>query len=72
VESLANGIPLITTSHWANGLETGIDHAFLVADDGYSFLNSILNLINNERLRKNLSLNAVKLVRTTFSEVYVL
>jgi glycosyltransferase involved in cell wall biosynthesis len=68
IESLANGIPLITTRHGARGLEEGVNKAFLVAENKMQFIQLLDKLINNYRLRKELNQNALKYVGQNLSE----
>ena len=42
VEALANGLPLITTPEGANGLEDGINNAFLLANTTEEWIESII------------------------------
>jgi glycosyltransferase involved in cell wall biosynthesis len=67
VEALAHGLPLVTTTHGARGIETGINNAFLVADEPSEFIHSIASLIENVKFRTHLSKNARKLIADRFS-----
>ncbi|MGZ3998994.1 MAG: glycosyltransferase family 4 protein [Mucilaginibacter sp.] len=66
-EALAHGLPLITTSHGARGLEAAQGSAFLVADTPESFIEAILSLSGNKALRKQLSESALTFIAEEFS-----
>jgi glycosyltransferase involved in cell wall biosynthesis len=68
IEAISNGIPLITTSHGASGLENGIGNSFLVADNEDDFLEMLLNLAKNSVLRKQISINAIEWADEKFGE----
>jgi glycosyltransferase involved in cell wall biosynthesis len=67
VEALANGIPLITTSHAANGIEAGICNAFLVADTPLEFVDKLNLLVDCFQERRRLSENAVAFIGRNFT-----
>jgi glycosyltransferase involved in cell wall biosynthesis len=67
VEALAHGLPLVTTTHGARGIEAGINKAFLVADDTKEFIKSIESLIESAKLREKLSNNAHKFIEDNLS-----
>ncbi len=67
IEALANGIPLVTTTHGARGLENGIDKAFLVANTAQGFISSLSRLIISVNLRKKLSKKAILYINSKFS-----
>jgi spore maturation protein CgeB len=67
IEALANGKPLITSSHGARGLETAKGKAFLTADDPASFIDALSLLIENTDYRSNLSINAHDFIKENFS-----
>jgi glycosyltransferase involved in cell wall biosynthesis len=68
IDALANGIPLVTTTHGARGIEKGIGNAFLVADGATEFIKAIEILIESVKLRTRLGKNAIDLVNENFSE----
>ena len=47
IEGLGHGKPLVTTSVGADGLETGIGEAFLVADKAADFATAVIGLMQN-------------------------
>ncbi|PIG93900.1 glycosyltransferase family 4 protein [Gloeocapsopsis sp. IPPAS B-1203] len=55
VEALCHSKPLVTTTVGAEGLEHGINEAFLVSDSPKDALEQISTLIENEEIRKNFS-----------------
>jgi len=67
IEALAHGLPLVTTTHGARGIEPGIHKAFLVADDAEGFIQSIGSLIKKATIRKKLRKNAHQFIRDRFS-----
>lgn len=67
IETLGNGIPLITTSNGAMGITEQIDTSFLVADDSISFLEKLEDLIGSYNKRQDLSDNAHQYIKENFS-----
>jgi hypothetical protein len=67
VEALGSGLPLVTTTHGAIGMESGINHSFLAADDQASFSRYILNLIDDYDMRKNLGEKAYEYALNNYS-----
>ncbi|MGH7454772.1 MAG: glycosyltransferase family 4 protein [bacterium] len=58
IEALSYAKPLITTPKGARGLEDGMGHAFGVAQSAQDFADKIIQLLENEELRKMLSQKA--------------
>jgi glycosyltransferase involved in cell wall biosynthesis len=67
IEALANGIPLVTTSHGSRGLEAARENALLVADEAPAFAAALLRLIQDAGLRSSLANNACVYVKEQFS-----
>lgn len=67
VEALSCGLPLITTSHGAMGLEAGINKAFLVADSIYAFCERMNYLISDFGFRSTLAEQAFQFAEKNFS-----
>jgi glycosyltransferase involved in cell wall biosynthesis len=67
MEALAHGIPLVTTSHGARGLEPIKNKGFLVADDPDDFAKAICSLIESNVLRKKISECAQNYIMENFS-----
>ncbi|MFC0513597.1 glycosyltransferase family 4 protein [Mucilaginibacter angelicae] len=67
IEALAYGVPLITTTHGARGLEAGLNNCMLIADTAHEFTDAVELLINDFPLRRQFSFNAQKLIETHFS-----
>ncbi|HVU98017.1 MAG TPA: glycosyltransferase family 4 protein [Puia sp.] len=67
VEALAHGLPLVTTTHGASGLEDAAGSCFLPADDPPAFLSAMDRLIRDAGLRQALGRNAIEYARTHFS-----
>ncbi|SDE67055.1 glycosyltransferase [Desulfuromonas thiophila] len=55
IEALGFGLPLLTTSEGAVGLESGRGSAFLVADTASEFKAELLYLLKNNQVRTHLS-----------------
>lgn len=68
MEALSNGIPLITTTHGASGLELGIGKSFRVADSKEDFIEILIELAENSTVRRDLSIQAHSLIRNHFEE----
>lgn len=64
IEAMANGVPMITTSHGAIGIEDGISHSFLVANTPIDFITRILEC---SKSRKQLITNAHLFIESKFS-----
>ncbi len=67
VEAIANGLPLVTTSHGARGLEGLNGTCFLVANHPSEFYLAIARLIENRLLRNKLSQRAIAFAKKHFS-----
>jgi glycosyltransferase involved in cell wall biosynthesis len=67
MEALGCGIPLLTTSHGAGGLEAHVGQALLVADEPAGFAMQLDQLLDSYALRWSLGTAAYQLVRTRFS-----
>lgn len=65
VEALANGLPLITTTHGSSGLEQG-EGAFIIADSAVEFANAIEKLVSSLIERQTLALKAIEFARSNF------
>lgn len=68
VEALGYGVPLITSTHGAVGLEDGIAEAFLTADSPQEYVFAFESLIKDFRVRKRLSNSAFEYAKCHFSE----
>ena len=66
VEALANGIPLVTTSVGAQGLEQVAGKAYCVADDAAAFLQS-LRTLRDPAIRRRLSESALAYAEANLS-----
>ena len=67
VEALANSIPLVTTMHGARGMEDGVDKAFFVATSNQSFVERLIRLTSDDRLRREISEAAYEFAVDNFS-----
>ncbi len=68
VEALGYGIPLITTTHGASGIEDGVSKAFLLANSPEEYLSAFDLVTKNYKLRKQISNNAFEYAQSNFSE----
>jgi len=68
IETLANGVPLITTDEGANGIEDGINYSFLLANSVDEWLEAILSIKLSKELRKKLSKNSIRYSKEYFSD----
>jgi glycosyltransferase involved in cell wall biosynthesis len=55
LESMAMGIPVVATAEAAKGITATPGKDLLVAHDGDTFASQVINLMQNEELRRNLS-----------------
>jgi len=67
VEALANGLPLITTTHAAAGMDNQDESIFMIADSATDFKNKIQILIKNYPKRQSLSRAAYEYAASNFS-----
>jgi len=67
MEALANGVPLVTTTHGARGLEDIQQKGFLLADDPGDFTQAITSLIESKALRQQLGEYAHDYIKDNFS-----
>lgn len=67
IEALAFGLPLVTTSIGAQGLEKGAGKAFLVADTESEFAGHIERLMGSEQLRRELGGQAQAFIAADFT-----
>lgn len=68
VEALGLGIPLITTSHGASGIEDGISKAFLIADKPKEFIEAFDIIINDFDFRTQMSRAGFEYANMNFSK----
>jgi glycosyltransferase involved in cell wall biosynthesis len=66
-EAMAMGRPIVSTSLGVAGLDLRHDETFLCADDGESFANAVLALLDNAALRRRIAASARRLVEDQFS-----
>ena len=68
IEAMSFGIPLITTTEGAKGLEKGINNSFLLANSIDEWIKTLLNLLLYPKLRESLSMQAYKYISKNFNE----
>lgn len=66
VEAMSYGIPLITTTIGAQGLEDGINDVFLLSDDDKVLAKDIDLLVNDSNMRKTLSKKGIDYININF------
>ncbi len=67
VEALGNGLPLVTTSHGAGGLQEGVGSAFVCADTPHAFASACRELLIRPEKREVLGAAAYEFARSHFS-----
>ncbi|MEB0280873.1 MULTISPECIES: glycosyltransferase [unclassified Mucilaginibacter] len=67
IEALGYGVPLVTSSHGASGIESQAALSFVLADTAELVIKAISTLIENYDFRKTLSKNAYQFVKNEFS-----
>lgn len=55
IEAMGYGLPLVTTTVGAYGMEDGIGKAFLVADDAEGFARAIINILTDSNMYMTIS-----------------
>lgn len=68
VEAICNGIPLITTKEGANGIENGINKAFIQADTVDEWINALVSVTISHNLRDKLSKDALEYAQEHFGD----
>ena len=67
LEAMAMGVPVVTTSVGAMGLEADIGKELLVADTPADFAEQVIHLLDNKRLRTTLAQTARTRVENSYS-----
>jgi sugar transferase (PEP-CTERM/EpsH1 system associated) len=71
LEAMAMGIPVVSTSVGAEGLEVENGKDILITDSEEQFVEQILQCHNNSNLRTRLTLNALELVKNKYGWEYL-
>lgn len=66
-EAMAAGVPVVTTSIGAEGMELVNGHNVLVADDPVEFARAVIRLYQDKLLWEKLSLNGQAIIRKLYS-----
>lgn len=66
-ESMAAGVPVVSTSIGAEGLPLRHGEHILMAEKPNAFASEVLKLLNNEQMRNKISANALKLIEENYS-----
>lgn len=67
IESMALGTPVVSTSKGAEGLDVSNRENILIADHPRDFANAVLEVIQDPKLRKKLSINGKRLVKSKYN-----
>lgn len=67
LESMAAGVPVVSTTVGAEGLPLNSNQDLLMADDVPGITNAILRLLNNDELRRDLAENGLRRIARDFS-----
>jgi len=67
VEALGYGLPLITSTHGASGIEDGASKAFLIANSAAEFWFAFDAMLGNYAFRKQIAENAYEYAQSNFS-----
>ncbi len=67
LEAMAMGVPVVTTSVGAMGLEADVGKELLVADTPLAFAEQVTHLLANEHMRENIAQTARTRVETDYS-----
>jgi glycosyltransferase involved in cell wall biosynthesis len=65
-ESLAMGVPVVSTRIGAEGLDAQAGRDLLVADDPAAFANAVVRVLSDARLRTDLAANGRRLVEVKY------
>jgi polysaccharide biosynthesis protein PslH len=66
IEAMANGLPLVTTSLGAEGINIKPDSDFLEANDAHTFIEAITRALNSPELCDQMRQNALHITQTTY------
>jgi sugar transferase (PEP-CTERM/EpsH1 system associated) len=67
LEAMAMGIPVVSTSIGALGIDTSFNKGIEIADDPEVFCETIVELLSNEALRTKIGKNARKIIEDKYS-----
>ena len=67
LEAMAMGVPIVTTSVGAMGLNADVGKELLVADTPLAFAEQVIHLLDNKHLRENIAQTARTRVETEYS-----
>lgn len=67
VEGMANGLPIITTKIGAEGIDIKSGIHYLEANSELDFISGIIELLDNEPLRKSIEMNAIEIVKEKYT-----
>ena len=67
IESMAAGLPVVTTSKGCDGTDVAHEKHLLIADSAQGFAEEVVRLLENDQLALNLAQNARQLVEREYS-----
>ena len=67
IEAMANGLPVIASSKVASPFGFINKKDLIIEDDNFKFANAILNLVNNSKIRKELTKNSYLKIKDKYS-----
>lgn len=67
LESLSNGVPIVTTKIGAEGLAPGIEKALIITENDANFISNAVELYKNDELRSELGGNAIHYIHEQYS-----
>lgn len=66
-EALSYGLPVVSTSLGAEGIDVKNEHELLIADDERLFAKTTVEVIKNQQLSERLSKNGLRFIRTHYN-----
>ena len=67
LEALAMGLPVVTTSVGAAGIEAKIGHDLIIADEPKEFASKVIQLLDDPKLRREIGQNGRRLVEEKYN-----
>ncbi len=67
LEAMANGVPVVATSHAIGGIRANSDKDIIISDEPEEFSEHVLNLLEDNELCKRITLSAQQLVKEKYS-----
>jgi len=67
LEAMAMGVPVVTTSVGAAGIEAKVGHDLIVADEPKEFADKVIQLLDDQELRREIGQNGRRLVEEKYN-----